>query len=89
MDILTDINLIRSKTDLCGKANKKDGCLVHDGFHSAMKDAAVVVVPAVEAALKKYPNHKVIATGHSLGGAVSALLGTLLRNRGHNVDIVR
>lgn len=87
VNVLTDVDIIRSKTDLCGDANTTDGCLVHDGFHNAMQDAATVVLPAVQAALQEYPDYKVITTGHSLGAAVSALLGTLLRNNGIVVDM--
>jgi putative lipase involved disintegration of autophagic bodies len=52
-----------------------------------MQDAATVVLPAVQAALQEYPDYKVITTGHSLGAAVSALLGTLLRNNGIGIVV--
>ena len=53
-----------------------------------MEDASVIVGPVVVAAVAEYPDYRVVTTGHSLGGAVAALLGTDLRNNGLVVDIV-
>jgi putative lipase involved disintegration of autophagic bodies len=89
IDILTDINIIRVNTDLCGTANTNDGCEIHLGFWVAMNDVLDAVKTDVTNVLKTKPGYKVISTGHSLGGAVAALLGAALRNAGTNVDIVR
>ncbi|KAG9230053.1 Alpha/Beta hydrolase protein [Amylocarpus encephaloides] len=86
-DIITDLTLNRVKTNFCGTANTKDGCEIHEGFFKAANDAQVVVKPAVAAALAFHPGYKVVATGHSLGGAVAALTATLLRNSGTVVDL--
>lgn len=89
IDVITDGDLLQVKSNLCGSSASHDGCSVHKGFLEAMEDASTVVVPAVQEALKANPSFKVVVTGHSLGGAISALLGTLLRNNGMTVDMVR
>lgn len=87
IDFFTDIDFLKRNTTLCGSANTHDGCKVHDGFYRAMMDAAVVVEPVILTASENYPDYTVITTGHSLGGAVAALLGAHLRNLGTKVDI--
>jgi putative lipase involved disintegration of autophagic bodies len=89
MDVVTDVKILRSKSTLCGTANKNDGCLVHDGFLGAMNDASALVIPTVKALVEANPSYKVISTGHSLGGAIAALMGAQLRNQGLTVDMVR
>ncbi|KAJ0408601.1 hypothetical protein P43SY_008948 [Pythium insidiosum] len=46
---------------------------VHEGFFWVYMSVASQVVPAVRKLLKTHPNAPVIVTGHSLGGAVTAL----------------
>jgi predicted lipase len=88
-ELETDLDFPRVKTSLCGTANTNDGCEIHQGFWNALLDVQVTVKANVVSALKSNPGYKVISTGHSLGGAVGALVGTVLRNAGINVDIVR
>ena len=64
------------------------GIYLHKGF----KDASTVVMQAIdntyENGLKKYTvEHTVHVTGHSLGGAISQIIGMWLHKRGHNVQI--
>ena len=47
-----------------------------------------MVTAAVTKAVAANPTYKIVSTGHSLGAAVAALLGVMLRNDGHTVDIV-
>lgn len=88
-DLLSDINIDRVETDICGTANTNDGCKVHEGFLNAGKDALGPVTTAVKAALVKNPTYRVVMSGHSLGAAIAAIVGTMLRNDGMIVDIVR
>lgn len=74
--------------DLCGSDGTKDNCQVHGGFYKASLDARPVVLAAVNKGLKLYPGYKVVATGHSLGGAVATLTAAYLRNQGLYVDLV-
>lgn len=43
---------------------------------------------AVEETHRKYPDHNVVVTGHSLGGAIASMAAGYLRERGHIVDLV-
>ncbi|KAF4637584.1 hypothetical protein G7Y89_g505 [Cudoniella acicularis] len=85
--VLTDLKIARVKTDLCKTANTKDGCEVHKGFYKAAMDVQGIVQGNVTAALASHPDYKVIVTGHSLGAAIAALLATMIRNAGTNVDL--
>jgi predicted lipase len=53
-----------------------------------MYDNAHIVNSVVAKATTMYPSYKIVTAGHSLGGAIAALVGTQLRNKGHIVDIV-
>jgi hypothetical protein len=65
IDILTDINIIRVNTDLCGTANTNDGCEIHLGFWVAMNDVLDAVKTDVTNALKTHRGYKVIAYANS------------------------
>jgi hypothetical protein len=49
------------------------GCQVHLGFSSAYKTVLPSVKIVVDNLIKLHPEAKMIATGHSLGGAMAAL----------------
>ena len=85
---LADIDVISVQTNLCGSANTHDGCSVHDGFYAAALAAFPVVSTNVASAIVANPSYQIVCTGHSLGGAIAALLATMLRNQGHCVDLV-
>ncbi|KUJ18390.1 alpha/beta-hydrolase [Mollisia scopiformis] len=87
IDALTDLNIARSKTTLCGKANTVDGCLIHDGFWQAANDVLPIVETTINISLAMNPDFKIVTTGHSLGAAIAALLGAKLRDDGHIVDM--
>jgi hypothetical protein len=87
IDLLTDIDIIREKTTLCGAANTNDRCEIHSGFYGAMKDVQDIIKSTVALAKAANPTYQIITAGHSLGAAVGALLGTYMRNQGDLVDI--
>ena len=88
VDALTDIDIIRIPTTLCGNANRHDGCLVHAGSLQAMHDVQRLITVSVDSAIALHPNYELLVTGHSLGGAIAALMATVLRNAGKVVDLV-
>ncbi|KAF5021977.1 hypothetical protein F66182_5968 [Fusarium sp. NRRL 66182] len=63
------------------------GCGVHSGFQNAWTEISQRASAAVASARKANPSFKVIATGHSLGGAVATLAAAALRAAGTPVDI--
>ncbi|KAK4105839.1 alpha/beta-hydrolase [Parathielavia hyrcaniae] len=56
-----------------------DNCTVHTGFMTSWRHARETILPALYAARKEYPEHRVHLIGHSLGGAVAALAALELR----------
>ncbi len=86
---MTDLNFRKKSTTLCGDKITDDGCRVHKGFLKASIKVKNAVNQAVLDAIAANPDHRLVFTGHSLGGAIAALLGTMFRNEGYIADIVR
>ena len=63
------------------------GAELHDGFANAWEEMADGVMNAVNEAKASHPDYRIVATGHSLGGAVATIGGSYLRKEGHSVDI--
>lgn len=61
-------------------------CKVHRGFYSAYMDKAVQIRAAIGALQRAHPSYRIVATGHSLGGALAQLAAADLRTRGLAVD---
>ncbi|KAM4066472.1 lipase (class 3) domain-containing protein [Hirsutella rhossiliensis] len=62
------------------------GCKVHSGFANAWSDISNAAGNAVAAASRSNPGFRIIATGHSLGGAVATIATAHLERRGFVVD---
>lgn len=73
-----DINW-KLDTDTHGAFDEKSGVLVHRGFHTVAK----VIYADLRGRLN--PSYRTYFTGHSLGGAVAAILATYLDRDGHGI----
>lgn len=63
-----------------------EGGMIHQGFGNAWDDISEAVTDTIDRALLNYPGYKLIATGHSLGGAIAAVAAANLRSAGYEVD---
>lgn len=79
---LANINFVDIPTDLCA------GCTVHQGFWKSWLEARPGILRALKDAKARYPDYSIVATGHSLGGALATLCAANLRNEGYNVALV-
>ncbi|KAF2674127.1 alpha/beta-hydrolase, partial [Microthyrium microscopicum] len=84
--------LKQAKIDLTLSLKKIDevcqGCTVHTGFWQSWEEAKPQVMKAVNESLNKFPNNKLVVTGHSLGGAIATIAAIDLRSNGVAVDLV-
>lgn len=78
---ISNANFGLTNIDFC------NNCKAHAGFKQSWDEAKASVLPAVTAAKAMHPTFKVIATGHSLGGAMADLAAGALRKAGTNVDL--
>lgn len=65
-----------------------DGCQVHEGFSSFVKNNGPQVVAEMIKLKKKYPKYQIVVSGHSLGGAMALLCGIELRLLGFDTLLV-
>ena len=70
------------ETDDTSSVPRCVNCTVHTGFYNSWNLTSSVILPHIEAALSAYPAYQITLVGHSLGGAVAALAGLELINRG-------
>jgi predicted lipase len=62
-------------------------CVASQGFWSSWLEAQKNVLATIATARAQYPDYRVIATGHSLGGALATLGAGVLRSQGITVDL--
>ncbi|KGO63625.1 Lipase, class 3 [Penicillium italicum] len=63
------------------------GCEVHHGFLESWETVADDLTSNITAAQTTYPGYTLVVTGHSFGGALATLGGTILRNAGFELDV--
>lgn len=68
-------------------SNLTQGAMVHRGFSRAALSIADNVRGAIDKALATHPDYRIIFTGHSLGGALSPIIGAHLRAQNYPIDI--
>src|SRR6202012_51286 len=83
-NIVADIDLIMAPWDVCTL------CTAHSGFLDSWNIVRPQIEPILASATENYPSYKIVATGHSLGGAIATLAAADLReNAGYDVSLVR
>lgn len=63
-------------------------CEAHSGFLESWEVIADDLTSKIEAAQTTYPGYTLVMTGHSFGGALATLGGTVLRNAKYEPNVV-
>ncbi|GKT58485.1 lipase [Colletotrichum tofieldiae] len=64
-----------------------DDCKIHTGFANAWDEVKNALLTSVKSAKAANPSYTIIATGHSLGGAIATIAAANLRRDGYPVDL--
>jgi hypothetical protein len=78
---ITNVQFPVKTTSICAT------CSASTGFWDSWLEAQTGVLAAVTKAQQQFPGFKVVATGHSLGGALAGLAAGVLRSQGLTVDL--
>lgn len=79
----TDLDIVLTPIeDVCA------GCKAHHGFWVYWSAVANQATTQLQDATSTYPGYRLSVVGHSLGGGIAALAGTVLRTQGFTLDIV-
>lgn len=62
-------------------------CEIHSGFYADYLAVAGQISAKVQNILNKHPNAKIVATGHSLGGAIAMITAMELRRIFYNIEV--
>ncbi|KAM3144305.1 hypothetical protein pb186bvf_003469 [Paramecium bursaria] len=77
-----DLNFIQSNYTKC------QGCYIHSGFQDMYQDLSEQMINCTQQLKQKFSDAKVFVVGHSLGGAIAALLASDVKTRlGYSIDI--
>ncbi|KXN68902.1 alpha/beta-hydrolase, partial [Conidiobolus coronatus NRRL 28638] len=66
----TDIKLTSA-----GLSGQSSNAQIHSGFNDMAMSLLSQTTSSLKSAIGKYPDYKVVITGHSLGGAIASLIG--------------
>ena len=66
--------------DFIIQPSRLDGGLVHSGMRDEANDVITTLKPLIDKQLIKYPDYKVIFTGHSLGAGAAAIATLILQS---------
>ncbi|KAI0310093.1 alpha/beta-hydrolase [Amylostereum chailletii] len=77
-DFLTDVEIALTPMNIVG-VNPPGDTHVHFGFQTAWNSVAAGVLSTVKAQLAAHPGYTLVSSGHSLGGALSSLVGITLQ----------
>lgn len=78
--------LFRASSDN-NKGEKCTNCTVHTGFYTSYIHTRRIVIPHLERLKTSYPDYDLHLVGHSLGGAVAALMSLESENMGWNPTV--
>ncbi|TPP41537.1 Lipase (class 3) family protein [Leishmania donovani] len=82
--ILAGINVLLAKYDKSSSCGSQ--CEVHNGFYASYMSLRQQTRDAVLKLIRKGPTYEILATGHSLGGAMALLAAADLQERLNNLE---